>query len=314
MHLKHATLTFLVDQQEEPTVLLGMKKRGFGEGKWNGYGGKILYNETEIEAAVRETKEENGLELQPTDLQKMGELTFLMPHHPMGTQLVHVYTVKKWRGEPQESDEMIPHWFSVKELPFEKMWPDDKHWLQHVLEGKPVTATFLFGPDNQTLKAMEIHYPKTIEELQKPSVYFSVSISGGREHAHYYKPLVEAIRKYGRVLTEHFADENLLTEREEGKTDEFLYWRDHAYIEACDWFVADVSQPSFGVGYEIALAEQLHKKIICLHYKNSPKSVSPMISGNYRTTVIEYENEKDATQKLESVLKKWELENQHQKN
>jgi hypothetical protein len=237
-----------------------------------------------------------------------------MPYHPMGTQLVHVYTAKKWKGEPIESEEMIPHWFPVNQLPFEKMWQDDKHWLQKVLEGKPVTATFLFGKDNQTLKAMEIHEPKTIEELQKPPVYFSVSISGGREHAHFYQPMVEVIRKYGRVLTEHFADENLLTEREEGKSDEFLYWRDHAFIEACEWFVADVSQPSFGVGYEIALAEQLHKKIICLHYKHSPKTVSPMISGNYRTAVIEYENEEDGLQKLESVLKKWEVEQQHEKH
>jgi hypothetical protein len=34
-------------------VLLGMKKRGFGQGKWNGFGGKVEKGETILEAAQR---------------------------------------------------------------------------------------------------------------------------------------------------------------------------------------------------------------------------------------------------------------------
>ena len=34
-------------------VLLGMKKRGFGEGRWNGFGGKVEEDETIEEAAIR---------------------------------------------------------------------------------------------------------------------------------------------------------------------------------------------------------------------------------------------------------------------
>lgn len=34
-------------------VLLGLKKRGFGEGKWNGFGGKLNPNETLADAAQR---------------------------------------------------------------------------------------------------------------------------------------------------------------------------------------------------------------------------------------------------------------------
>ena len=34
-------------------VLLGMKKRGFGVGRWNGFGGKVHSNETVLEAAKR---------------------------------------------------------------------------------------------------------------------------------------------------------------------------------------------------------------------------------------------------------------------
>ena len=312
MNLKHATLTFFVDKTQQ-RVLLGMKRRGFGTGKWNGYGGKILYDETPIQAAIRETKEECGIEVLPKHLRKMGELTFLMPHHAMGTQLVHVYVCDQWKGEPIESDEMTPHWYSLDQLPLHQMWEDDKYWLPHILSGKPVTATLLFNNDNETLKAKEIHYLKDADEFQLPSVYFSASIAGGRDHAHFYPAIVKAIKKHAHVLTEHFADPTLLTEREEGKTDEFLYWRDIAWIETCDWFIADVTQPSLGVGYEIALAEHLHKKIVCMYYKKGVRQLTAMVRGNHRLPIIDYEDPADAEQQLLAMLEQWKKEHESQK-
>ena len=62
---KLLTLVFL---REGEKVLLGMKKRGFGEGKWNGFGGKVEAGETIIEAAAREVKEECGYIVQTHDL------------------------------------------------------------------------------------------------------------------------------------------------------------------------------------------------------------------------------------------------------
>jgi 8-oxo-dGTP pyrophosphatase MutT (NUDIX family) len=47
--------------KEDGMILLGMKKRGFGEGRWNGFGGKVEEGETIVEAAIREMKEESGL-------------------------------------------------------------------------------------------------------------------------------------------------------------------------------------------------------------------------------------------------------------
>jgi 8-oxo-dGTP diphosphatase / 2-hydroxy-dATP diphosphatase len=34
-------------------ILLGLKKRGFGKGKWNGFGGKLEKDENIIECAKR---------------------------------------------------------------------------------------------------------------------------------------------------------------------------------------------------------------------------------------------------------------------
>ena len=42
-------------------LLLGMKKQGFGSGKYNGFGGKVEMGETVEEAAKREVVEEVGI-------------------------------------------------------------------------------------------------------------------------------------------------------------------------------------------------------------------------------------------------------------
>ena len=44
------TLAFI---RNGDNILLGMKKRGFGVGRWNGFGGKVNSDETILEAAKR---------------------------------------------------------------------------------------------------------------------------------------------------------------------------------------------------------------------------------------------------------------------
>src|SRR3989338_6433965 len=55
--------------QKDGRVLLGMKKRGFGMGKWNGFGGKVDAGETVEEAAKRELFEEAGISV--VNIEKM---------------------------------------------------------------------------------------------------------------------------------------------------------------------------------------------------------------------------------------------------
>ena len=59
-------------------VLLGLKKRGFGEGRWNGFGGKLEAGETMEQCAARELCEESGLRCEPTHLEPRGRLHFNM--------------------------------------------------------------------------------------------------------------------------------------------------------------------------------------------------------------------------------------------
>jgi len=63
-HVKKKVMT-LVYIRNEDKVLLGMKKRGFGEGKWNGFGGKVEPNESILQGAIREVQEECGVDIKP---------------------------------------------------------------------------------------------------------------------------------------------------------------------------------------------------------------------------------------------------------
>lgn len=58
--LRQASLGLLIEGER---VLLAMKKRGFGQGKWNGVGGKPNEGEKIEVAADREILEEIGVEV-----------------------------------------------------------------------------------------------------------------------------------------------------------------------------------------------------------------------------------------------------------
>ncbi|MDP3993190.1 MAG: NUDIX domain-containing protein [bacterium] len=77
--LKKTTLGIIRKPSGE--VCLAMKKRGFGAGKWNFSGGKVLPGETAEECLVRETKEE--FEVDISDLRPVGILYFFFADVPI---------------------------------------------------------------------------------------------------------------------------------------------------------------------------------------------------------------------------------------
>jgi 8-oxo-dGTP diphosphatase len=151
-----ATLCFLIRGDPPAEVLLGLKKVGFGSGKYNGFGGKVEASETVAEAAVREIREETGVEVAERDLKRVGHFTLRFPARPEWDQVVHVFLAREWKGSPKESQEMRPEWFGAKMIPYEAMWADDAHWLPGVLEGKRVRGWFRFREDGQTIAALQV--------------------------------------------------------------------------------------------------------------------------------------------------------------
>jgi len=143
---KLLTLCFIHDDEK---VLLGMKKRGFGEGRWNGFGGKVHDDETIEEAAMREMREEAGIV--PETISRRGILHFIFEGDPVVLE-VHVFSITSHSGEPEESEEMRPQWFLHHEIPYDTMWPDDKHWLPLFLEGKQFMGEFSFSDQDTIVK------------------------------------------------------------------------------------------------------------------------------------------------------------------
>lgn len=141
-------LTLCIIQQRDK-VLLGMKKRGFGEGRWNGFGGKLNPSETIEEAARREIKEEAGVEVE--NMEKIGIINFEFNGNPEILE-THIFKSTSFIGEPVEGEEMKPQWFDIKEIPFDSMWSDDKYWLPLLLANKKFKGKFLFGENDIVLE------------------------------------------------------------------------------------------------------------------------------------------------------------------
>jgi 8-oxo-dGTP pyrophosphatase MutT (NUDIX family) len=151
--MRIVTLCLLMKEKE---ILLAMKKRGFGEGKWNGVGGKVEKGEEVSGAAIREVKEEIGVDVHPDHLEKIGSFKFYFKGNEDWNQEMHIFTVRKWIGEPTESDEMRPKWYTHHEIPFPQMWLDDAYWLPKVLRGKKVSGEFHFDNSGKIIEKFYI--------------------------------------------------------------------------------------------------------------------------------------------------------------
>lgn len=115
------------------------------------------------------------------------------------------------------------------------------------------------------------------------NIYFSCSITGGRQDQSAYRAMVEALLSAGHVVpTAHLSDPDVMSQ-EAIVTPEEVYQRDIAWVEGCDAVVAEVSTPSHGVGYEIAYALELGKPVLCCYQED--RRVSKMITGNSHPTL-----------------------------
>jgi ADP-ribose pyrophosphatase YjhB (NUDIX family) len=153
--MRQCTLVFL-NKPTEQKILLAMKKRGFGVGKWNGVGGKIKNGETIKEAAIRETLEEISVGIIPDDLINVAVLDFFFENKKEFDQQVHVFFAEKWQNDPTESEEMKPEWYSYSELPFNEMWIDDSHWLPRVIAGEKIKAKFVFDGSGSRILSQRV--------------------------------------------------------------------------------------------------------------------------------------------------------------
>ncbi len=136
-----ATLLFIIVDDH---ILMIHKKVGLGAGKINGPGGRLEPGETPYEAAIREVQEE--ICITPCGVTQVGELRFQF----MDGYSIHgfVFKANGFMGELQETEEAIPIWFPTDQLPYEKMWADDRLWMPLLLTGKSFDGRFLFDKED----------------------------------------------------------------------------------------------------------------------------------------------------------------------
>lgn len=110
-------------------------------------------------------------------------------------------------------------------------------------------------------------------------VYFAGSIRGGRADADLYGRLIKFMQSKCKcaVLTEHVGLDSV-AEHEAPLTEKEIYDRDMDWLRESDCVVAEVTQPSLGVGYELAMAETLKKPTLCL-FRGKPGGLSAMLTG-----------------------------------
>ncbi|MDZ4788315.1 MAG: 8-oxo-dGTP diphosphatase [Blastochloris sp.] len=144
-----AVLCFVV---ENSRILLIEKKRGLGAGKVNAPGGKIKLGETPLEAAIRETQEEVGVI--PIGLTEAGVLRFQFKD---GYALhCTVFKAKSFQGVLIETPEATPFIVGTDEIPFERMWADDSHWVKYLLSGDYFSGAFLFDEDRMLTNEVKV--------------------------------------------------------------------------------------------------------------------------------------------------------------
>ena len=119
-------------------------------------------------------------------------------------------------------------------------------------------------------------------------IYFCGSIRGGRELAGLYAEIITLLKSYGTVLTEHVGDREGISNEDELLSDRQIHDRDLQWIRESDLVVAEVTQPSLGVGYEIGRAIEMGKPVLCLYQGADPGKLSAMIGGSGDVKRIDY--------------------------
>ncbi|CAE7402710.1 Dnph1 [Symbiodinium sp. KB8] len=137
----------------------------------------------------------------------------------------------------------------------------------------------------------------------KLAIYFAGSIRGGRQDAELYASIVKHLQASYEVLTEHVASPDIPESGEVAKGgDSFIYKRDMCWLRKSAAVVAEVTQPSLGVGYELGQAEAMGIPVLCLYRPSPGKRLSAMLTGNPAMTIVEYGDAEAAAAALDAAL------------
>ena len=126
------TMIYLKKDDSYLLLFRNKKKNDINEGKWIGVGGRREAGESIDECAIREVKEETGLDVH--SLECCGEVLFVDENIQM---MMYIYEITDFSGELIECDEGDLKWIPIKEIYNYPMWEGDKAFLPKVINHEP---------------------------------------------------------------------------------------------------------------------------------------------------------------------------------
>jgi 8-oxo-dGTP pyrophosphatase MutT (NUDIX family) len=149
--MKIATICFPIANN---SIFLANKKRGFGSGYLNGYGGKANDGESIAEAACREFEEEANIKVSREHIVKVAIIDFFEEKKHLFE--CHIYFVNSWQGQLTETEEMgIPEKFEMHAIPFGRMWKSDRIWMPLICEGKKIRAKVVYKEGMEDIETFD---------------------------------------------------------------------------------------------------------------------------------------------------------------
>ncbi len=154
------TVLCFVFDEENHRLLMIYKKRGQGTGKMNVPGGKIRPGESAEQAAIRETKEETGIE--PVNPVEVGKLEFYFPESESWSNSCTVFTAKSFTGSLiPDTEECSAVWIPQNAVPLDKMWDADRFWMPLLMAGKYFHRAYTFDKHDMVLEEQILeHKPR----------------------------------------------------------------------------------------------------------------------------------------------------------
>ena len=147
----HAVTCFLI--QDGRVLLQERPREKLWGGMLNGPEGKIEAGETSHQAVVREVVEETALQLD--EFEARGYIELLLPAPKPMVLKVDIFTAHSFSGVPDAREGPLS-WHDRQNLPFDRMWPDQRYWLPAVLDGYSVAAKIQFATDSLVISTMDI--------------------------------------------------------------------------------------------------------------------------------------------------------------
>ncbi len=114
----------------------------------------------------------------------------------------------------------------------------------------------------------------------KKKCFFACSMRGGFPYVsqEFLRQIPDALEEIGlELMSKHQTEQNII-QQEDQRTTTFIHDRDYGWLEGCDFVVAEISNPSDGVGAEVADAVNLGRPVLAL-YQRHVNEMSMYIKG-----------------------------------